>query len=137
MDLGIFQETKVTDGIYTCGLDGQSVVVLDAPSRDPSGVAVFHRSAPHFAVKAAQKFGSNVVGFQLATGAQRWYILRYYLDPDDTSTIDSVIATLKECPRGVELLVAGDCNANFAEPEGDRRGEDIAAALATEGLKDM
>ena len=33
MDLGIFQETKVTDGIYTCGLAGYSVVATDAPSR--------------------------------------------------------------------------------------------------------
>ena len=33
MDLGIFQETKCTDGIYTCELDGYSIVVTDAPRR--------------------------------------------------------------------------------------------------------
>ena len=33
--------------------------------------------------------------------------------------------------------MAGEFNANLAEPEGDRRGEDIAAAMATEGLEDM
>ena len=32
MDLGIFQETKVTDGIYTRGSAGCSVVATDAPS---------------------------------------------------------------------------------------------------------
>ena len=32
MDLGIFQETKVTDSIYTRGSDGYSVVTTDAPS---------------------------------------------------------------------------------------------------------
>ena len=62
MDLGIFQETKVTDGIYTRGSDGYSVVATDAPIRHRGGLA---------------------------------------------------------------------------EPEGDRRGEDIAAALATEGLEYM
>ena len=31
MDLGIFQEMKLTDGIYTCGLAGYSVVTTDAP----------------------------------------------------------------------------------------------------------
>ena len=38
---------------------------------------------------------------------------------------------------GAKLLVSGYFNANLAEPEGDRRGEDIAAAMATEGLEDM
>ena len=44
---------------------------------------------------------------------------------------------LKERPRGAELLVSGDFNINLEEPEGDRRGEDIVASMATEGLKDM
>ena len=44
---------------------------------------------------------------------------------------------LNERPKGAKLLVAGDLNANLADPEGDRRGEHIAAALATEGLDDM
>ena len=68
MDLGIFQETKVTDGIYTRGSAGYSVVATDAPSRHRGGVAVFCRPAPHFAVEAVHKFGPNVAGFQLATG---------------------------------------------------------------------
>ena len=41
MDLGIFQETKVTDGIYTRGLAGYSVVATDAPTQHYGGVAVF------------------------------------------------------------------------------------------------
>ena len=60
-----------------------------------------------------------------------------YLAPDDTLTIESVVATLKERPRGAKLLVVGDFNVNLAEPEGDWRVEDIAAAMATEGLEDM
>ena len=32
MDLGIFQKTKCTDGIYTCESDGYCVVATDAPS---------------------------------------------------------------------------------------------------------
>ena len=54
MDLGIFQETKVTDGIYIHGSAGYSVVATDAPGRHRGGVAVFHRLAPHFAVEANQ-----------------------------------------------------------------------------------
>ena len=52
MDLGIFQETKVTYGIYTRGSVGYILVTIDVPSRHHSGVAVFHRPAPHFAVEA-------------------------------------------------------------------------------------
>ena len=137
MDLGIFQETKVTDGIYTRGLAGYIVVATDAPIRNHGGVTVFHRPAPHFAVEAVQKFGLNVVGFQLEMEARWWYIVGCYLAPDDTSTIESVVSAIKESPMGAKLLVAGDFIANLAEPEGDRRGEYIAAAMVTEGLEDI
>ena len=60
-----------------------------------------------------------------------------YLAPDNTLTIERVVEALKERPKEAELLVAGDMNSILAEPEGDRRGEDIVAELATEGLEDM
>ena len=72
MDLGILQETKLMDGIYTRGSAGYSVIVTDAPSRHRGGVALFYRSEPHLVVEAVEKFGTNVLGFQLAQGAQRW-----------------------------------------------------------------
>ena len=137
MDLGILQETKLTDGIYTRRSAGYSVVATDAPSQHHGGVAIFYRPAPHFAVEAVRKFGPNVIGFQLATGARRWYIVGCYLAPDDTSKIERVVEALRSRPRGAELLVARDLNVNLAIPEGDRRAEDIATTLATEGLEDM
>ena len=84
MDLGIFQEKKYTDGIYTCESAGYRVVATDALIRHRGGVAVFYGPSPLFAVEAVRKFGPNLVGFQLATGAQRWYIIGCYLAPDDT-----------------------------------------------------
>ena len=60
-----------------------------------------------------------------------------YLAPNDTSTIYWVVKALRDRPKGAELLVAGDLNINFADPEGDRREEDIAATFATEVLEDM
>ena len=63
MDLGIFQETKLTDGIYTRRLGGYSVVATDTPSQHRGGVAIFHWLVPHFAVEAVQQFGPNVIGF--------------------------------------------------------------------------
>ena len=41
MDLGIFQETKVTDGAYTRGSAGYSVIAMITPIRHRGGVAAF------------------------------------------------------------------------------------------------
>ena len=96
MDLGILQEMKLTDGIYTRRSAGYSVVTTDVPSRHRGGVAIFHRPEQHFAVEAVQKFEPNVIGFQLATGEQRWYIVGCYLAPDNTSMIERVVEALRE-----------------------------------------
>ena len=71
------------------------------------------------------------------TGARRWYIVGFYLTPDNTSTMERFVEALRERPEGAELMVAGDMNINLAEPEGNQREEYIAATLATEGMKDM
>ena len=96
MDLIILQETKLTHGIYTRGSDGYSVVATDAPSRHRSSVAIFHRPVPHFAVEAVQKHRPNVIGFQLATGGRRWYIVGCYLVPQKTLTIERVVKALRD-----------------------------------------
>ena len=41
MDLGILQETQLTDGVYTRGSAGYNIIVMDAPSRHHGGVALF------------------------------------------------------------------------------------------------
>ena len=124
-------------GVYTRGSAGYSVIATDAPSRHRGGVAIFYRSEPHFVVEAVEKFGPNVIGFQIATGARRWYLVGVYFAPEDTTTMERVSEAIQSKPRGAELLVAGDFNVDLASPEGDRRVEDIATSLATEGLEDM
>ena len=113
------------------------VIAMDAPSRHRGGVALFYRSKPHFVVDVVEKFGPNVLGFQLATGARRWYIVGEYIAPEDTETMERVVAEIRKKPRGAELMVAGDFNANIAAPEGNRRAENIATDIATAGLEDM
>ena len=75
MDLGIFQDTKCTYGIHTRASAGYSVIATDVPIQHRSGVEIFYWPSPHFAVEAVQQFGPNVVGFQMETGARRWYII--------------------------------------------------------------
>ena len=116
MDLGILQETTLTDGIYTRRSAGYSVIATDAPSQHRGGVALFYRSESHFVVEAVEKFGPNVLRFQLATGARRWYSVVVYIAPKDTTTMERVVEAIRRKPQGAELLVAGDFNVNIAAP---------------------
>ena len=68
MDLGIYQETKLTGGVYTRGSAGYIVVATDTLSRHCGGVAVFYQPSPRYAVEEIQQFGPHVVGFQMDTG---------------------------------------------------------------------
>ena len=98
---------------------------------------MFYRLSTLFSVESMRQFGPNTVGFQLTMGVGRWYIIGCYLAPDDTSTIESVVAALKERPRGTALIVAGDLNTTLTDPENDRRGIEIAVALTEAGFEDM
>ena len=50
IDLGVIQETKCTDGVYTRASAGYRVVATDAPSRHRGGVTLFYREEANFAV---------------------------------------------------------------------------------------
>ena len=52
MDLGIFQETKVTDVIYTRGYAGYNLVATGAPSRHRGIMSVFYRPELYLTVEA-------------------------------------------------------------------------------------
>ena len=60
-----------------------------------------------------------------------------YIAPEATETVERVVEAIRKKPRGAELLVAGNFNADIAAPEGDWRAENIATELATAGLEDM
>ena len=67
MDLGVFQETKVTKGIYTWKSSGYKVEATEAPSVHSGGVTIFYRVAEHFSMEELQIYRANVVRFQLAS----------------------------------------------------------------------
>ena len=76
VDVGVFQETKLKDGIYTMISDRYKVFATPAPIRHWGGVVLFYRDSPTFTVEAIHQFGANVIACQLATGERRWYIVR-------------------------------------------------------------
>ena len=48
LDLWVFQETKVLDGVYTHASDGYHIIVSYAPICNCRGVDIFFWYAPHF-----------------------------------------------------------------------------------------
>ena len=100
LDLGIFQETNITDRVYTPRSAGYSVVATDTLIPHRGRVAVFYQASLRFAVEAIQKFGPNFFSLHLAAGERRWYIIGCYLAPDDASAVESVVADLRERPQG-------------------------------------
>ena len=71
LDLGVFQDTKVTDGIHMRASAVYCVFVTNTLSRNRrGGVAIFYQDAPHFKVKALQLHGPNMLGSKVASGGQ-------------------------------------------------------------------
>ena len=137
IDLGVFQETKCTDGIYTRASAGYRVVATDAPSRHRGGVALFYRTSAQFAVEEVKEYGPNVLSFKVMTGRRRWYIIGCYIAPDDARTIERVVTALGDKPRGPALIVAGGFNTDLVDMASYGRGTEIAAALTEAGLEDI
>ena len=137
LDMGIMQDTKITDGVYTRASAGYRVVATDAPSLHSGGIAMFYREGAGFAVEEVMPYGPNVISFEVLTGRRRWYIIGCYLAPDDARTVERVVTALGDQPRGTALIVAGDLNTDMGDMECDGRGAEIAAAITEAGLEDM
>ena len=137
IDLGVFQETKCTDGVYTRASAGYRVVATDDPRRHRGGIALFYREGADFAVEEVRPYGANYISFEVVTRRRRWYIIGCCIAPDDARTIERVVTALGDQPRGTALIVAGDLNTDLGEMANDGRGSEIAAAITKAGLKDM
>ena len=115
VDVRVFQETKLTEGIYSLFLAGYKAVAMPAPIRHQDSVKIFYWESPVFAVEAIRQFGVNVIVFRMKMGEQRWYIVGFYLALGNGTTVRDVEAAMAEKPRGMELIVAGDLNVNLGK----------------------
>jgi hypothetical protein len=91
VDLGIFQETKITDGIYTRLSSGYSVVASNALSVHQGGIALFWRPNKSYEVKDWRVRGPNVLSFVIVTGGARFYAVGCYIPPKDLSTLATIV----------------------------------------------
>ena len=118
VDVGVFQETKLTYGIYTRGSSGYKVVAMLAPSRDCSDIAILYQDSPTFSVETIRQFGVNVIAFQMVTVERCWYIFGCYLATGNDTIIWYVEAAMSERPRGEELTISGDFNVDLEKRGG-------------------
>ena len=116
VDLGVFQEEKFTKGIYTKESGGYWATVSEAPIQHNGGVAMFYCNVKHFTLEALCLHGPNVFIFQIVLGGQRRYVVGCYLSPYDTSTIEAVVASIIQHPRGEELILALYFNGDLSSP---------------------
>ena len=85
-------------------------------------MALFYRLSPLFKVEAVREYRSNVLSLEVVTGARRWYIIICYFSPDNAETIERVVTSLGDRPKGTALIVAADLNMDLGDAEKDRRG---------------
>ena len=90
MDVGVFQETKLTDGIYTRGSAGYRVVAMSELIRQRGGVALLYWDSSTFVVEAIHQFGANFIACQMERGERRWYFVGFYLALGDGREIRDV-----------------------------------------------
>ena len=89
------------------------VMATAAPSNHCGGVTVFYREAKHFDIEYRRLQGPNFVSFHLVTGGRWWHIVGLYISPRYASTIEDVLASIRDRPYWSETLVAGNLNANL------------------------
>ena len=51
--------------------------------------------------------------------------------------MERIVAEIVQGPKGAELLVAGNCNADQSELDGNERGKTIVDAMVKKGLENM
>jgi hypothetical protein len=137
VDLGIFMETKVTDGVYTRFSSGYNVTASKAISASQGGIALFWRENELYEVEEVARRGPNVLTFELVTGQMRYFVVGAYIPPSDLgTTLSHIRQAWLECPRGCEPLFLGDLNANLINPR-DEREDGIAEQVDAIDVVDM
>jgi exonuclease III len=125
VDIGLFQETKLTGDIYTRFSSGYSVIASNAPSAWSGGVAFFYREHDSFEVEEQKIWGPNVLSFQMVTGRDRYFVVGAYISPTDLTALADVDKAWKQCPKGCKPMLLGDLNINLEYPRNER---DVAVA---------
>ena len=96
MEIGVLQETKLMEGIYTWKSAGYFVLATEAEIRHWGGITVSWLREKGRQLKGMNNYGPNVVRFMLETGWRRWYVVGEYIPPNDQLVVRRVEQDL-EC----------------------------------------
>ena len=77
-----------------------------------------------------------MVSFLLTSGARLWYVVGEYFPPTNRPSLYRMEQALQAAPKGLELILMGDLNAQLGNPR-DEHEEDLVTALAEQGLVNM
>jgi exonuclease III len=139
MDMGIFTETKLTNGRYTREAEGYEVIATEAKSNHQGGVAIFYRTkGKSWVIEGTRCYGPNVIKATLVSGLKRWTIIGAYVPPSETDgkTLDCIQAAARNSNNPIILL--GDLNVNLHEmTNANERQQETSALIATMGLQDL
>ena len=102
--IGVLQETKITNDIYTRSASGYAVVATNVSSARQGGVALIWKEDGGFEVEEATIAHPNVITFQLVTGEERFYVVGCYVPPSDLTTLEHITKAMERKPKGCKLL---------------------------------
>jgi hypothetical protein len=87
VDCGVFLETKLSEGIYTCWSSGYNVRSIHAPSKWQGEISLFWRASETYEIKVVEICIPNVLSFQLILGTTSWYIVGCFILPNNLTTL--------------------------------------------------
>ena len=90
VDMGVQQETNITDGIHARQLVRYHVWETEAESRHWVGIELVWGGDARWQVEGIINFVPNVESFLLMLGLQRWYVVREYVYPNNVPAFHCV-----------------------------------------------
>jgi exonuclease III len=101
VDLGLFQETKLSHDKFTHQCCGYQVCATRAKSSSQGGVALFYRESKNWTIEGVHFYGPNVMCCTLVSGFDKWSIIGMYIPP---SEVDG--STLSMKPFEVHITIS-------------------------------
>ena len=99
VDVDVFQETKLMDGIHARHGAGYTVWMTVAESSHWGGIAVVWRWDAVWQLEGMINFVPNVASFLLTSGSWRFYVVVSYVPPNDVPTVNRVEHSLEAAPK--------------------------------------
>jgi hypothetical protein len=84
VDIALFTEVKIHDGIFPCSYLGYNIIATPAPSQHQRGVAIAWKESTGYTVESITINDANMISFQLVSSGHRWLIAAVYLSPNFT-----------------------------------------------------